>query len=221
MSDEFCFSLEQLMELAGLSCAAAVHKCYPPEHFPSVLVVAGPGNNGGDGLVAARHLLHFGYRVQILLPKQPSKDTYRRLVTQLTKLGAPFLASPPADLSGVSLLLDAVFGFSFDPRDGIRAPYAFVLQWMTASQRTLPVVSIDVPSGWHVEEGDVAGTGLRPSLLVSLTAPKRCARHFTGDWHAVGGRFVPPPIAEKYGLKLPKYSGREQFAIVTAPSDKT
>ena len=50
------FSVDQLMELAGLSVACAVKDAYPDAS--SVLVVAGPGNNGGDGLVAARHLRH-------------------------------------------------------------------------------------------------------------------------------------------------------------------
>lgn len=55
------FSVHALMELAGLSVATAVHSAFPPEDFPRVLVVCGPGNNGGDGLVAARHLHMFGY----------------------------------------------------------------------------------------------------------------------------------------------------------------
>lgn len=55
------FKLEQLMELAGLSCAEAINKEYPTTSFPRVIVLAGPGNNGGDGLVAARHLKHAGY----------------------------------------------------------------------------------------------------------------------------------------------------------------
>ena len=59
------------MELAGLSVAAAVADLHPPA-APSAdtpptraLLVCGPGNNGGDGLVAARHLFHFGYAVEV------------------------------------------------------------------------------------------------------------------------------------------------------------
>lgn len=55
------FSVDQLMELAGLSVASAILAEYPPDRCANVLIVAGPGNNGGDGLVAARHLYHFGY----------------------------------------------------------------------------------------------------------------------------------------------------------------
>eukprot|EP00966_Prymnesium_polylepis_P268233 6196713-Prymnesium_polylepis.2 len=59
------FSVDQLMELAGLSCASAVLKAYPPTTHRRVLCVCGPGNNGGDGLVAARHLVQFGYDASV------------------------------------------------------------------------------------------------------------------------------------------------------------
>ena len=58
--NEYSFSVDQLMELAGLSVAVALTKAYPRgESHPKVLVCSGPGNNGGDGLVAARHLKMF------------------------------------------------------------------------------------------------------------------------------------------------------------------
>ena len=59
------FSVDQLMELAGLSVAQSIEAEFPPDTHKDVLVIAGPGNNGGDGLVAGRHLHHFGYNVQV------------------------------------------------------------------------------------------------------------------------------------------------------------
>ena len=60
------FSVDQLMELAGLACATSLASEYPATTYAKVLVICGPGNNGGDGLVAARHLYHFGYQPQVL-----------------------------------------------------------------------------------------------------------------------------------------------------------
>ena len=59
------YSLDQLMELAGLSVASAIAKCYPVDQLrpERVLICCGPGNNGGDGLVAARHLKLFVCRL--------------------------------------------------------------------------------------------------------------------------------------------------------------
>jgi len=54
----------------------------------------------------------------------------------------------------------------------------------------VPIASVDVPSGWDVELGDTAEVGIHPQMLISLTAPKLCAKFFTGK-HYVGGRFVP------------------------------
>lgn len=71
MSPSGGFSIDQLMELAGLSCAEAVYKSYPPtDNAKKVLVACGPGNQGGDGLVAARHLFHFGYDPMVWYPKR-------------------------------------------------------------------------------------------------------------------------------------------------------
>lgn len=106
------FSVDQLMELAGLSCAAAVHAAYPPGNHKRVLCVCGPGNNGGDGLVAARHLYQFGYSPTVVYPKRPNKPLFINLATQMEMMGIPLLdALPEGDLkSSTDVILDAVFG---------------------------------------------------------------------------------------------------------------
>jgi len=66
-------------------------------------------------------------------------------------------------------------------------------------------------SGWDVEKGDVGGDGLQPNLLISLTAPKECAKFFKGQFHYLGLRVVPPALAAKFQIKLPQYPGTEQI----------
>ncbi|XP_024524674.1 pyridoxine/pyridoxamine 5'-phosphate oxidase 1, chloroplastic isoform X1 [Selaginella moellendorffii] len=202
------FSVDQLMELAGLSVASAIAEVYSSLDHARVLLLCGPGNNGGDGLVAARHLHHFGYKPSIVYPKRTDKPLYHGLVTQLESLSVPFLSHEdlPSELSsGYDIVVDAMFGFSFK---GVpRPPFDKLVQLLT---RTPNVVSVDVPSGWHVEEGDVNGLGLNPDMLVSLTAPKLCAKMFKGPHHFLGGRFVPPAVVNKFNLKLPPYPGTSQ-----------
>ncbi|ETI50030.1 YjeF family domain-containing protein [Phytophthora nicotianae CJ01A1] len=226
MSSTHGFSIDQLMELAGLSVATAVGKQYPTNTkstaatggFKRVLVVAGPGNNGGDALVAARHLVHFGYSPSILYPKRSAKPLFQGLVTQCEQLKIPFIEQiqNASDVDAAyDLILDGIFGFSFS--GGIRPPFDHVVGTLQKCQT--PIVSIDIPSGWHVEKGNESGVGLEPQMLVSLTAPKLCAKLFTGPdkVHYVGGRFVSKSLAEEFNLELPEYPGVEQCVKVPIP----
>ncbi|RDB14842.1 NAD(P)H-hydrate epimerase [Hypsizygus marmoreus] len=233
------FTLEQLMELAGLACAQALAVTYSKDKYPRVLVCCGPGNQGGDGLVAARHLGMFGYKPTIYMPKPGSKDHYKRLLTQCTNMSLPVLPpslpsspspSPPSPsptpasptptplesaLSKSDIILDAIFGFSF--QGPLRPPFDTALPLLARSG--LPIVSVDIPSGWDVERGNVGinvgkgkgeWEGLNPDVLVSLTAPKMGVRMFGGR-HFLGGRFVTKAMEEKYELNLPEYPGCEQI----------
>ncbi|PPQ98133.1 hypothetical protein CVT26_003177 [Gymnopilus dilepis] len=220
MGSTGAFSLDQLMELAGLACAQALATVYHRDVYPRVLVCCGPGNQGGDGLVAARHLGMFGYRPTIYMPKPGSKDHYQRLQKQCENMEIPII--PPSNdleplqkaLRNSDVILDAIFGFSFKPP--MRAPFDTVIPLLNQSR--LPIVSVDIPSGWDVEKGNDLGVGLQPDVLVSLTAPKEGVKDFTGR-HFLGGRFVPKYLEKKYELNLPPYPGHDQ--IVELPSDKT
>ncbi len=118
-------------------------------------------------------------------------------------------SGPPPDL-----VVDSVFGFSFT--GVVRSPFDKLIAAMKDS--VAPIVSVDVPSGWDVNEGNPSKEGLNPSMLISLTAPKRSARHFHGR-HFLGGRFIPPTISSKYDLTLPKYPGTSQCVDITIFQD--
>ena len=125
----------------------------------------------------------------------------QRLHTQCKNMDIPTLpASDPklaentlsTALAASDVVLDAIFGFSFKPP--VRAPFDVALPLI--ARAGLPIVSVDIPSGWDVERGDAAAAELgvvpvlHPDVLVSLTAPKEGVRKFTGR-HFLGGRFVP------------------------------
>lgn len=249
------FTLEQLMELAGLAVAQATYvsirdaqaqlsSSLPPRNpnhdRPRILVVCGPGNNGGDGLVAARHLTLFGCQCDLVYPKQPppsSPSHYARLVEQCRDAGiANILQAFPSD-DTYDVMVDAIFGFSFhgEPRE----PFKSILRDMKRAQEQHGslLVSVDVPSGWHVNDGPVGlddECTLQPDVLISLTAPKPCAQYFGKTTttnasssssssasssrrpvrHFVGGRFVPPALANKYHLVLPTYPGMSQIVEI-------
>jgi NAD(P)H-hydrate epimerase len=150
------FSLEQLMELAGLSVAEAVYQVIGSESTtPKILLICGPGNNGGDGLVAARHLVHFGYDCTVVYPKKSSKQHFINLVKQCEDVGVEMLDEMPKmeELRSYAGIVDSIFGFSF--HGSPREPFATALKVMMEAQKEfkIPVISVDVPSGWNVDEG--------------------------------------------------------------------
>ncbi|PPQ78185.1 hypothetical protein CVT25_015518 [Psilocybe cyanescens] len=156
------------------------------------------------------------------MPKPGSKEIYKRLVKQCENLSIPIIPPGSNDIESLreallrphtDVILDAIFGFSFNPP--IRAPFDSVLPLLNESR--LPIVSVDIPSGWDVEKGNSLGVGLRADVLISLTAPKEGVKDFVGR-HFLGGRFVPRSIEKKYELNLPPYSGFDQ--IVELISDK-
>ncbi|KAL3807978.1 hypothetical protein ACHAXA_000948 [Cyclostephanos tholiformis] len=244
------FSLEQLMELAGLAVAEAVYDVVVVDDDGGdddgvcgnrkkkrALLVCGPGNNGGDGLVAARHLCHFGIDATVVYPVRSSKAHFVNLVRQCEDLGIPILDRVPGttntnttttaieadeggdddedddneedDDSHYDVIVDAVFGFSFRPGSEPREPFASAISGMMDMRRRLDgstiLVSVDVPSGWDVDGDDgktmtTTAANLVPDVLVSLTAPKPFVKSFRGR-HFIGGRFLPPALAEKYGIR--------------------
>lgn len=216
------FSLDQLMELAGLSVSEAVHRMLPPSRGRRILVLAGPGNNGGDGLVAARHLHHYGYVPTVYYPKPTRPDDptaiYPRLVQQLQQLRVPFAtALPETGLTAADydLVVDAVFGFSFS--GDVREPFPAVIKALRDT--ALPTLAVDAPSSWDISSGPPRdeghpGTGYMPTALISLTAPKPLVKWFKGGRHFVGGRFLGEQVAEKYNLDVPPYEGIDQICEV-------
>lgn len=203
--------VDQLMELAGLSCAHALAKEFKLDDDNGnnkVLIIAGPGNNGGDGLVCARHLSLMKFEPCIYYPKPTDKPLFNNLVHQCKLMGINFIDDCPSEeiVAGHRVIVDGLFGFSFKPP--VRESFQGIMDVLLKTK--VPIVSIDIPSGWNVELGNSSGSAdfIRPSMLVSLTAPKQCAKYFKGT-HYIGGRFVPKALEEKYALDLPTYPGTE------------
>ena len=135
-----------------------------------------PGNNGGDGLVAARHLVHFGMDATVVYPKRSPKPHFVNLVKQCEDMGIPILDEIPmmtddddATTNEVryDAIVDSIFGFSFRGT-APREPYATAIANMVELQKKQKslLISVDVPSGWDVDGGDLTGTNFHPDVLV-------------------------------------------------------
>ncbi len=119
------------------------------------MTCSGPGNNGGDGLVAARHLKHFGHHPTILYPKRGKNPFFSQLCKQCDNLNIPILSSLPATeaaeyeniFNEYDLIVDALFGFSF--KGPAKPPYDLLLKSLgAAAAGNKQVLSVDIPSGF-------------------------------------------------------------------------
>ncbi|KAJ8306700.1 hypothetical protein KUTeg_015741, partial [Tegillarca granosa] len=112
----------------------------------AILVCCGPGNNGGDGLVCARHLKLFGYKPTVFYPKRPNKPLFQNLSKQCERMDMPFLSYFPSEAhlitDSYNFVVDALFGFSF--KGPPRADFASVIECLKKIE--IPICSIDVPS---------------------------------------------------------------------------
>ncbi len=150
-----------LMEAAGLAVAEAVHDLLPLGG--RVLVMTGPGNNGGDGFVAARLLAEAGYEVTagLLAARDRLKGDAAFAAAAWT---GPSKGLSAALVSDADIIVDALFGAGLDrPVTGVAA------QTIAAVNRAgLPVVAVDLPSGIDGRSGKVLGAAVKASCSVTF-----------------------------------------------------
>ncbi len=155
----------QLMEHAGSAIADAVMARFPTGSRTTI--VAGPGNNGGDGFVAARLLAERGYRVEVLLLGEPARLKGDAALAA-KKWTGPVAAANPTALSGAQVVIDALFGAGLDrPVEGL--PRALIESMNT---QPAPVVAVDLPSGINGTSGAVMGTAVKAVQTITFFRKK-------------------------------------------------
>jgi NAD(P)H-hydrate epimerase len=178
----------QLMENAGLAVAQEAWLLLGELANRQILVLAGPGNNGGDGLVAARHLKDWGADVSVLLLKP--RDEADANLTALLERGVPVAtADDPSKLeealSGAELIIDALLGTgNTRPIDGV---LAIVLDRLReARNRRLPprLLAVDLPTGLNADTGAVDPHCVAADQTVALGWSKVGLHTLPGSQHA-------------------------------------
>ncbi|MCA3416136.1 MAG: NAD(P)H-hydrate dehydratase [Roseomonas sp.] len=149
-------STETLMEAAGRAVARAIRARFRPCR---TLVLAGPGNNGGDGYVAARHLEQAGWPVSVaaLAPPNPGSAA----AAAAARWHGPMAAFNEAEVARAGLVVDALFGA------GLTRPLAPELSQMLRTVQA-PLVAVDVPSGLDGATGQVLGYAPQAALTISF-----------------------------------------------------
>ena len=152
---------------------------------PWVGVLCGPGNNGGDGVAAARILMGMGCRVRAFLVGDRSKMTpdERAMEEKLQEAGGVLEDYRPRDqeqsfwLSQCDCLVDALFGVGLSRP--IEGDFLFAVHLMQDRPDLRRVVSCDIPSGVHADTGEVLGEAVHAGVTVTFTCAK--PGHYLGD----------------------------------------
>jgi ADP-dependent NAD(P)H-hydrate dehydratase / NAD(P)H-hydrate epimerase len=169
----------RLMEAAGSAVADAVRDAAEPG---PVRVVCGKGNNGGDGLVAARLLAETGFEVDVLL-LWPAAELSPDAAANLERLERPPREIGAADVSaalgGSGAVVDAIFGTGFDGAP--RSPALEAIEAMDACDA--PVFAADVASGVDASTGEVAGVAVNATVTVAFHCAKVGHRIAPGKRH--------------------------------------
>lgn len=177
----------ELMERAGRGVVEAIFEEWPELRATShrAVVLCGPGNNGGDGFVAARLLAETGYAVDlVLLGERPAlKGDAAGAAAAWT---GPVTEGPPESLPPCDLVIDALFGAGL-ARD-LDGKARALVERVNASG--LPVLAVDVPSGLDGDTGTVRGVAVRARETVTFVALKpghllQPGRALCGDLHVV------------------------------------
>ena len=182
-------SEDSLMETAGLSVARRIAQLIDGIRGKRIVVLVGPGNNGGDGMVAARYLADWGGLVTLyMITRRRREDKFEecrarrvRVVEALDDIGHLEIASY---VSLADAVVDAVLGIGSDrPLDDALRPVFEQLQRMKREQPHLQYVALDVPSGLDADSGSCDNACFDATLTLTMGAPKVGLYTFPGAEH--------------------------------------
>ncbi|WP_404330857.1 NAD(P)H-hydrate dehydratase [Mesobacillus maritimus] len=181
---------------------------------PKVLILAGGGNNGGDGFVVARKLVDLGWEPQLWLLVPVEKITGDAKVhlnvylkRDLTLFTLKQFDEFQHQLTQADLIVDAILGTGV--KGAVREPLARIIKMVNNRENdSIPVISVDIPSGVNSDDGKVVGEAIKATKTVTFVCPKsgfflQDGPMYVGEWKAVDIS-VPPSIARDLHLQLPQ-----------------
>lgn len=210
--EEFGIELPQMMEQAGSHLAELVRAELGGDlRGRRVVVAVGPGNNGGGGLVAARHLANRGASVRVILARPVNRlsEASRHQVATLLQMAVECCVAIydvlddelDREFASADAVVDSILGYrgSGPPHDGVL--------WLVdrVARATAPVISLDLPSGIDADTGEAVGAVVTATATLTLALPKpglfrgagreRAGRVYLGD---IG---LPAALYHRLGLE--------------------
>jgi NAD(P)H-hydrate epimerase len=172
---------DALMERAGFLAAREILESYPAGS--RALVLAGPGNNGGDGMVVARYLAESGWDVCVALPggRRPGTPDALAMTERAEAAGLVLVEADPAAIAaGDAIVIDALLGTGT-----AGAPHGAIADVVDAVVASgAPVIALDVPTGVDADTGTVQGAAVRAELTITFGGDMPGLRVAPGRTHA-------------------------------------
>jgi len=210
---EYHIQLPQMMENAGRNLALLAKRLLDDEiEDYTVVVLAGRGNNGGGGLVAARHLSNWGAWVQVVLTHPPQNyqgvPAHQLQILQAMEVPLAWAEDgwelPPADL-----VIDSLIGYGLQ-----NAPRGQTKSLIELANSSLaPILSLDAPSGTDTATGQAFTPHIHATATMTLALPKQGllqpeAYHASGELY-LADISIPPTLYEQLGLDIPPLFARD------------
>jgi NAD(P)H-hydrate epimerase len=227
MGDDFGVTVLQLMEVAGQAVAAWARERFleGDARGKTVLVLAGSGGNGGDGMVAARFLHSWGAHPAVWLSHDAAtlqvQGASAHQFRSLHSLGLP-IQSPsepageePGDLPGADLIVDALLGFGLSgPPSGAAARLI-----TAANAHPAPILAVDLPSGLDARTGTPYDPCIQADATLTLALPKTgllapAARPVIGEL-AVADIGIPSEVYDRVGVHVDPVFAQRSIVRVT------
>lgn len=200
MVERFRIPVSMMMEQAGYRIAEFV-RSVNRKNKPVVICV-GKGNNGGDGIAAARHLLNFGYEPKLFLVSEDIKGEPLEHLNVARTLGIPLIARKnlEEETFGCGTIVDCLIGYNLSGAP--RPPFDEVIRIINRSGK--PIISVDIPSGIDTDKGPIHSDYIHATHILFLSLPKiGClevgAEKFVGD---IG---VPKALYPLIGIEAKNY----------------
>ncbi len=203
----------RLMEAAGVALAEAAAEVAGDG---PIRVICGKGNNGGDGLVAARLLIGMGFQAEVLLlwpVAELAGDAAKnlgRLETEPRLLGEDSAGA----LADSGAIIDAIFGTGFEGAP--RAPAKSAIR--SVNEASAPVIAADVPSGVDASNGECEGAAVTADVTVSFHAPK--VGHLVHPGKGATGELRVAAIGIPPGAPVSAFAGTVTDSVLAAMPDR-
>jgi NAD(P)H-hydrate epimerase len=215
MIEEYQILLIQMMENAGRSLAELAQRLLGGQvEGRSIAVLCGAGNNGGGGLVAARHLHNWGTEVNVKLAFDPKrlKEIPAHQWQILAEMSLASNSEP--DLESADLIIDALIGYGLtgDPRQ----PVAGWIERANSAGR--PILALDAPSGLDTTSGVPGKPCIQAAATLTLALPKTGlttpqAKHYVGDLY-LADISVPLELYQRLGIEVPNLFATDRILQV-------